>query len=280
MPHPHPLRRAGRALAVFALFAAQGSPGQAQQRTAVELEATPYGGTTSGQLPSRGGCAFAPTVGTTFAGLGARARLHQHHDGDRTRGLSVVVQGALEGQSHRLLAVGSDMQRDLPADQTMAAGGLTVGHDWRYVGIHAGGIVREVVDGPDLPCDAARADAACLARASYPRTRANFFPDLRLRGGPSDGLHGELGVGAYSPALLLRPGVHLGVGYTTRRGHDLTARCGLQSTVGDARAARCDLAGSLPLSERVALGLGAAVVHDDDRVDFDTRAAVTVRLGD
>ena len=140
---------------------------------------------------------------------------------------------------------------------------------------------REVYGGPSIPCvSAAPGEPSCASRATYPRTEMAFFPDARLRGGPSDGLHGEVGVGAYTPAMLHRPGVHIGLGYSTRAGHDLTARCGVQSTVGDDRALRCDLSGALPLNEVVTLGLGGAVVDSDERVNFDARASVTVHFGD
>ena len=280
MNPPPRTRRVALATVACGMFAAFTSRSEAQDRLSVDVEATPYGGTTSGHLPSRGGCAFAPTVGTTFAGVGGRARLRQHADDDRTRGLSVTAQGAVEHQSNSLHAQGSDMQRAVPGDQAMGAAGVHVGYDWRYVGFHAGVIAREVNGEPSVPCDSGSADPACLARATYPGTRVTVFPDLRVRGGPSDGLHGEVGVGAYTPAMLHRPGVHIGLGYSTRAGHDLTARCGVQSTVGDDRALRCDLSGALPVHERVTLGLGGAVVPSDERVNFDARASVTVHFGD
>jgi len=271
-------RRTSLALSCALLGTVLTPSSRAQQRIGVDVEATPYGGITSGQLPSRGGCAFAPTVGTTFGGVGMRARVHQHQ-GDRTRGLSISTQAAVERQSHTLRAEGSDMQRAIPDDQTMAAGAVSVGYDWRYFGVHAGGIVREQIGEPSIPCDITMTDSGCLSRATYPHTVFGFFPDLRLRGGPSDGLHGEVGVGAYTPAMLLRPGAHLGVGYTTRRGHDLAARCGVQSIVGDSTALRCDVSGTLPLNEWVSLSAGGALVDRDERLNFDARASVTVRLG-
>lgn len=281
MNHLPRARRVALATVACGMFAAFTSQSEAQDRLSVDVEATPYAGTTSGHLPSRGGCAFAPSVGTTFAGVGGRARLRQHADDNRTRGLSVTAQGAVEHQSNTLREPGSDMQRAVPADQVMGATGVTVGYDWRYVGFHAGVIAREVYGDPSVPCDASTmGSSACLAQATYPRTDVTLFPDLRLRGGPSDGLHGEVGVGAYTPAMLHRPGAHVGVGYSTRAGHDLTARCGVQSTVGDDRALRCDLSGALPLNEVVTLGLGGAVVNSDERVNFDARASVTVHFGD
>lgn len=281
MKTPKRPRRAALALAVGGMFAAFTSTSAAQQqRVGVDVEATPYGGTTSGHLPARGGCAFAPTVGTTFAGVGGRVRYRQHADDDRTRGLSVTAQGAVEYQAHTLRAPGSDMQRAVPDDGVAGAAGVSVGYDWRYLGFRAGVIGRQVVSDPTVPCDANSADAACLARATYPNTHLSVFPDVTVRAGPSDGFHGELGAGAYTPAMLLRPGAHVGVGYSTRRGHDVTARCGFQSTVGDEFPFRCDLSGSLPLNERVTVGAGGAVVNTEDRVNFDARASVTVHLGD
>jgi hypothetical protein len=278
-PLPRP-RRVALVTVACGMFAAFTSQSEAQDRHSVDAEVAPYGGTTSGHLPSRGGCAFAPTVGTTFAGVGGRVRFRQHADDNRTRGLSVTAQGAVEQQSSTLRAAGSDMQRAVPDDQPMGAGGVHVGYDWRYVGFHAGVIAREVVGEPSVPCSSGSSDAACLAGATYPRTDVTLFPDVRVRGGPSDGLHGEVGVGAYTPAMLLRPGVHIGLGYSTRAGHDVTARCGVQSTVGDDRALRCDLSGAMPIGERVTVGLGGAVVPSDERVNFDARASVTVHFGD
>lgn len=79
--------------------------------------------------------------------------------------------------------------------------------------------------------------------------------------------------------MLLRPGAHVGVGYTTRTGFDVNARCGLQNTVGSTGNLRCDLSGVVPLGDRVSVGLGGAVVDNDSRVDFDGRATLAVRFG-
>jgi hypothetical protein len=281
-------RRVTLSLLAACVFAAFTSRSEAHNPVEVELSATPYGGSTSGNLPARGGCAFAPSMGTTFGGLGAAARVRVRPDAnDRTTGLTVAAQGAVEHQTNTLRTEGSDHQTAIPADQPMVAGSATVGYDWHYFGVRTGAIAREVYDEAQYPngCDAFSTSASaadqqrCLAGATYPRTRLHVFPEVVLRGGPSDGLHGEVGFGAYTPAMLLRPGAHVGIGYSTRAGHDLTARCGLQSTVGDTRGLRCDVSGALPVSDRVTLGLGGAVVSTDARTDFDARGTVTVRLG-
>lgn len=277
-------RRTTLAALTACVFAAFTSRSEANDPTDVELSATPYGGTTSGRLPARAGCAFAPSMGTTFGGLGGAARVRVHPQGDRTTGLTIAAQGAVEHQTNTLRGEGSDHQTAIPADQPMAAGSVTVGYDWRYFGVRSGVIAREVYDGPQFPsgCEPYSSEAdyqRCLRDATYPRTRVSVFPEVVLRGGPSDGLHGEVGVGAYTPAMLLRPGAHVGVGYSTRAGHDITARCGMQNTMGDNGAFRCDVSGAMPASDRVTLGVGGAVVNSDSRTDFDARGTVTVRLG-
>jgi hypothetical protein len=278
---PLPLRRRVVLVTVAcSMFAAFTSPSAAQDRNSIELEAAPYGGTTSGRLPSRGACAFAPSVGTTFGGIGAKVRYRQHPHDNRTRGFSVTAQGAIEQQSNTVLAAGSDMQRSVPDDQRMGAGGVNVGYDWRLVGFHAGLIAREVIGAPSIRCAGRNDFTECLAEATYPDTRVAPFPDARVRLGPSEGFHGEVGVGAYTPAMLLRPGAHIGFGYATREGHDVTVRCGAQFNVGFHGGGRCDLSGAMPVSENVTLGLGGAVAPGDDRVNFDARASVTVRFGD
>ena len=103
--------------------------------------------------------------------------------------------------------------------------------------------------------------------------------DIYLRGGPTDGFHGELGIGAYTPAMVMRPGLHAGLGYSTRAGYDVMGRCGVQSTTRDTGALRCDVSGAVPLNEQVSLGVGGALVDSERRVDFDARASVIVRFG-
>lgn len=273
-------RRRSLVVLTLAMGAAFTSRSEANDPINVDLEATPYGGTSSGHLPSRGGCAFAPSAGVTYGGIGGRVRVRQRVDrADPTRGATVTVQGAAEYRSHELLAEGSDHQRALPDNRVMGAAGISVGYDWRYVGVHAGVIARQVYGEPSVPCESNSADASCLARATYPSTAVSIFPDVTVRGGPSDGLHGELGVGAYTPAMLTRPGVHLGVGYTTRSGWDAAARCGVTNPIGDDRAFRCDLSGAAPVGERVTVGLGGGVIDGYNRVDFDARATVGVRIG-
>ncbi len=286
MSKQHSSRRWTLAALAAGVFAAFTSRSEANNPVEVELSATPYGGTTSGQLPARaGGCAFAPTVGTTFAGVGGGVRVRQRASrNDPTRGLTVAAQGAVEYQRNDLRSEGSDHQTAIPADQPMAAGSVTVGYDWRWFGVRAGALVREVYGDPEMPsgCDPytnMTSYEACLRGATYPHTRASVFPEVVLRGGASDGLHGEVGVGSYSPATLTRPGAFVGVGYTTRTGFDVTARAGVQNTVGETGSQRYDLSGAVPLGDRVTVGVGGAVVNGESRVDFDGRATVSVRLG-
>ena len=119
--HTKQLTLAALTACVFAAFT---SRSEANDPTDVELSATPYGGTTSGRLPARAGCAFAPSMGTTFGGLGGAARVRVHPQGDRTTGLTIAAQGAVEHQTNTLRGEGSDHQTAIPADQPMAAGSV------------------------------------------------------------------------------------------------------------------------------------------------------------
>lgn len=223
---------------------------------------------------------MAPMMGATYGGLGARVRVRQHDDpNDAQHGLAVTGQVAGEYRSHQLIEEGSDHQQGVPDNGVMAAGSLAVGYDWRHFGLHAGAALRSVYGPPSIPCDASTATADCLTRATYPTRDVAVFPDVTLSARFTGGLHTELGVGAYTPAMLLRPGAHVGIGYATPSGADVTARCGLQNVTTDSNAVRCDLSGALPVSDRVSLGLGGAVVPGDARVDFDGRATLSVRIG-
>lgn len=164
------MRRWALSVLAASVFSSFTSRSEANDPIDVEVQATPYGGTTSGQLPARaGGCAFAPSVGTTFGGLGGRVRVRRRAAAsDPTRGFALTAQAAVEYQRNELLAEGSDHQRDIPANQAMAAGSVTAGYDWRYFGVHSGVILREVYGDPSLPCDPynTTGDAGCLQRAT------------------------------------------------------------------------------------------------------------------
>ncbi len=272
-------RRSTLSLLSAGIFAAFTSRSEAHDPTPVDVEAAAWGGTASGQLPARGGCAFAPTVGTTLGGVGGRVRVRPIATrADPDHGWQMSAQGAVEYQSNTALAEGSDHQTAVPDNQPLAGGAVDVGYDWRYFGAHGGILVRQTYGAPEIPVN----DTGTEARpdqATYPNTTASAFPQVSLRGGPVDGFHGELGVGAYTPAMVMRPGLHAGLGYSTRSGYDVMGRCGLQSSTRDTGALRCDLSGAVPLNEQVSLGVGGAVVDSETRVDFDARASVIVRFG-
>jgi hypothetical protein len=278
-------RRWVRVALVLGVAAAFTSRGEAQQGAAVEVEATPYGGSATGHLPPTGLCAFSPTIGTAFGGLGARARVRAPSGVDNpAERWTATAQVAVEAQSHVLLAAGSDGQRNVPRDQAMAAGAVALGHDWRYVGFDVGLGAREVFNNPVTPSGASFASEADRHRAeTYETTRGAFYPTASLRVGRLDGFHVETGFGAYSPALLLRPGLHLGIGYATAAGHEVMLRLGGQVTSYDnvlnEPAPRIDVSGAWPINRRVVLGAGVAAVTGEGRVDFDGRASVTLRFG-
>lgn len=255
------------------------SRGEAQHPVGVDVNVAPYAGRTSGRLPADGRPGSSgPVVGTTFGGFGARLRVRRlEATGDRTRGLVLAAQGAVEQQSHDLLADGSGGQEQIPPDQLMAAGSVTIGYEWRLVGFHVGVGGREVVGSP-LVARFYNLCARCY-QPTYPSTRVSFYPELRLRVGLSDGLYGDASLGAYTPGMALRPGLQVGLGYAARAGHGVALRYGVQSVVGTSFGQRFDLAGSWALNERIAVGLGVAVVHSNTRVDLDGRATVTLRFG-
>jgi hypothetical protein len=252
---------------------------EAQEPVAVDADVSPYVGRTSGELPRDGRTgALAPTVGTDFVGLAARVEVRRLAGaGDRTRGLVFIAQGAFERQFNSLLAEGINFWEQIPDDQFRAAGAVAFGYAWRLVAFHVGVGVREVV-GPPLVPTRYTLCASCF-QPTYPSTRVSFFPDVGLRVGSADGLYGDVGIGIYAPAMALRPGLQVGLGYATRAGHGLAFHYGAQSTVGDSLGHRFDLAGSWSPHARVVLGLGVAVVSNERRVDYDGRVTISVRLG-
>ncbi|MDB4928520.1 MAG: hypothetical protein JWM10_1004 [Myxococcaceae bacterium] len=273
-------RRWVRVALVAGVAAAFTSRGEAQQGVAVDVEASPYGGSTSGRLPPSGVCAYSPRVGTAFGGLGARARVRLMDDGnDRHHGLAVTAQAAVEAQSHTLLAPGSDGQVNIPRDQAMAGGSLAVGYDWRYVGLQLGVGAREYHDNPDSPCTTATGAPSCIRAAQYTSTRALFYPDVALRVGRAAGFHVDAGFGAYTPAVLLRPAGFMSLGYATNAGHELAIRCSAQAVGSGDFSPRIDLSGAWPIGRRVIVGAGVAAVSSERRVDVDGRASVTLRFG-
>jgi hypothetical protein len=275
----HGTRRWTLSLLTAGIFAAFTSRSEANDPTPVDVEASAWGGTASGHLPARGGCAFAPTVGTTLGGAGGRVRVRPGASrAEPDRGWQMSAQGAVEYQSNTTLAEGSDRQTAVPDNQPMAGGAVEVGYDWRYFGAHGGVLVRQTYGAPSIPINDMGGDVR-LDQATYPSTAVSAFPQVTLRGGPTDGFHGELGIGAYTPAMVMRPGLHAGLGYSTRAGYDVMGRCGVQSTTRDTGALRCDVSGAVPLNEQVSLGVGGAVVDSETRLDFDARASVIVRFG-
>ncbi len=288
----HRKRRAKLGTVVVGIFAAFTSRGEAVDPISVEVEATPFGGTTSGRLPPRalpaGSCAFAPvapTVGTTYGGLGLRARVRQHtSSADPRGGFAVTARTAVEHQENETLREGDEHQRGVPPSQSMAAGSITLGYQGSTFGLHVGGSLRQRYGEPSSPCrphNLGDIQAGCRERAEYPTSTntVGFYPELALLWGAATGPHFELGVGAYTSAMLLRPGAHAGIGYATASGYDVTGRCGLQNTGNNGDALRCDLSGAMPLTRRVSVGLGGAVIDSATRIDFDGRATVTVRIG-
>ncbi|MDB4927915.1 MAG: hypothetical protein JWM10_399 [Myxococcaceae bacterium] len=280
-----PTSRRWRLVALVAgIAAAFTSRGEAHDPVAVDVEATPYGGRTSGRLPPSGICGYSSGVGTAFAGLGVRARLRVLASADdRTRGFTATAQGAVERQSNSLLAPGSDGERDVPPDQAMAGVGLGFGYDWRYVGFHLGVGARESYAYRVYPCAASRGGRpGCDAPDNY-HGAVSLYPDVTLRAGPSSGVHFDVIFGSYSVATLLRPGMYTGLGYTTQGGYELVAHVGLQSTVANnylfGASPRFDLSGALPVTDHVLLGLGVAYARGELRDDFDARASVTLRFG-
>lgn len=270
------------AAATLAMFAPRT---QAGPRTAVDVEVSPYGGASSGELPGGGVCAFAPSVATSFGGVGGRVRVRRRAEADDpTTGWSASVQGAVEYQSHTLRREGSSGERTPPPNQTMLGGSLRLGGDWRYVGFHAGVGVSEAVGQPEYPCSPSSSSTACGAAATYPRTVPRVFPDVGIRFGRSDGWHGVFLVGVPNLATFMRPGVHGGAGYTSRDGHEFAARLGLQSNYSqvifsNSTALRFDVSGVWPVGRYVGIGGGFAFLTGDDRLDWDLRGSLVFHTG-
>jgi len=272
-------RRRTLATLCLGVAAAFTSRSEAFPPRSVEIEATPHGGRTSGYLPPGGGCAFAPMAGTRFGGLGARVRVRQALATTSPTSVVLIAQGAVESQANTLIAPGSEGERNVPPDQIMGAGSIAVGLDTRLFGVHLGVGAREVYGDPVPTVDPACVAPACRTSPTYPNNRVQVFPEARLRVGFLDGFYGDASLGAYTPHMTLRPGLQAGLGYATRAGYSVALRYGVQVVHSDSAGQRVDLSGTLPVTERVSVGVGIAAVNNDARVDFDGRASVMVRFG-
>jgi len=122
---------------------------------------------------------------------------------------------------------------------------LGAGFDWSLFGLRGGALVA-------LPPADARIAEAMLV------------PDVQLRFGSLSAVWGELGLGAYDAATVLRPGTYVGLGVAATRSLSLRAHYGLHAGLGSfghtvlQLGSRFDAGFHHALSSRLAWGLGGA----------------------
>ncbi len=276
-------RRVRRVAAVGALFLLMVNRRvEAYDPTQTDIEFEGHGGTSSGQVPvHQGGCLFAPTTGIRYGGGGARVRFRPQGTPQQPRhGTEFAVQGAVEYQSFETLAEGSGGSREAPESQVFGGGGATVGYNWRWVGVRAGSLVFNRIPRASLQCASGEPYREnCPARAQYDSPEVTVWPDAQVRIGPLDTVHGEVGIGAYNLATVLRPGAYLGLAWANPNGWGVAAHVGVHNTFGNQAHVRGDLAVTVPVHSNFRVTAGGAVSSGEtDRVEPEGRLAGEVRF--
>ena len=147
-----------------------------------------------------------------------------------------------------------------PTRRLLGGGYLRLGNDWRYVGLHAGGLVMpQFLERPgsfswDLP-----------------------IPDVYLRFGRLDGFYVD--IGHHRPITVFHPGFHLGLNYVPAPNWLIS----LHGTIGlrlsdDNVGARTDLELRTPITDSVIVGLGGSVSDGDRHAEYEVRSLVGLRF--
>jgi hypothetical protein len=235
----------------------------------VEIEASPYVGRASGRFqppPYSGGCdaAYPPAAAVRYAGLGAQVRYRP--EGKRS-GQLLIGSAALEHHRYSLLDPGSGGETNVPSPLWRSGAGLRYGYDWEYFGFHGGALAFQEFGeiGPG---------------ARYGRPSLTLWPDILLRFGTLDLLRIELGLGADSTPMLMRPGLYLGVGLARPKGWDFALHYGIVDSFHSSGGTRLDGRVKIPISERIRVGLGGArSTGFNDRSDYEGSMLFEISLG-
>lgn len=271
-------RDARRVVLATGVAAVLASTAVAQPRVGGEVAVGGYGGSVSGYTAPLG-CASAGIARGTIGGaaMRARVRVREHPGPGSDKGFVVEVQGGVEHRAHTAARGGGVSTPSIPEDGALLGGALTVGYDWRWIGLHGGVLAREVV-GPATEVCWAGASMPCVLPPRYANVAVHAFPQGVFRFGRLDRVYGEVGVGAHDPALVLRPWAYHGLHVALAPGAELALRVGAQWTFADNVPLRFDLAATIPLGRRFGLGLGAGIVAESAGMSGDGRASLAVRF--
>ncbi len=278
-------RRRFSLLAALTAFVALTLGAQVQARdpprTDVTLEG--HGGTTSGRVPML--CAYAPGVSARYGGGGVRARWRPRTEpAHPERGPEVVIAGAAEFHAHELVSPGSRGETEVPADQAFVGGNVSAGYNWRGFGFRGGVSVQQTINHVELRCvDVAPATPGTPSReclrsiAVWERALVSTWPEVHLRFGWIDGLHGELGWGSYSVATALRPGLYAGIAYAFDD-WQIAVRLGYHRSLLTEFQVRGDLTLHIPVHRHLRIVTGASFSHSSVRNIGDPEGRLAAEL--
>jgi hypothetical protein len=195
---------------------------------------------------SSGTWACGPTAAVRYGGIGAQARVHPLAGApERQHGLALTVGVAAEAHSYSLIACASGGCGGggavVPPRSVVAGGAGEFGYDDRYFGFHGGALAWQR-----------------FANGNDPAPTWSWVPQLLLRAGPLDGVHGELGLGSYDVATILRPGAYLGLSWAPLLGWECSVHTGVHQTFDGESGVRASLGLRVPLAARVKIGFTLA----------------------
>ncbi len=243
----------------------------------LQVDITAYGGTASGQFQRAGCSGHPPAAALHYQGAGAQMRWRPHNN---RGGFLVGASAALERNSYSLLSPGSSGETNVPPVSARGAGGVRLGYDGDWIGLHGGAFVfQEFGEVRTVGCPAGTTGCTSLPTAVYGSPGLTFWPDLMVRFGSLDSFRFELGAGTYNVPTLLRPGLYAGMGYALPLGWDFATHFGYTDSFHGNGGGRLDLAVKMPVLEALRVGLGGAVSEGYmDRTDFEAALTLEVTL--
>jgi hypothetical protein len=218
----------------------------------LDVDVAAYGGAEDVHFSS---CNGSTTMPVRYGGVGADVRFYPEMLGrgplaergdeeERYRGLRIAAGAAVEYASGRTAEASGSLQNAAIVQVAGPRLGVhaTLGYDARYIGFHAGAVLFTPINYNgigDLDDDG--------------------LPDLLLRLGTLDEMRLELGVGAYSPAVIARPGGYIGLGFAPYRDWDVCVRYANARSGGDVANTKLDLELRMPVSDPLKIGVGMAL---------------------
>lgn len=218
----------------------------------LEAELNQYGGTASGTFTG-GSCLAAPAARVYYQGIAGRVALRPEQL-ERRSALGVRVgrrapvgpvlelAGAVQVERYALLEPGETRHvDDVPPRRLRTVVASRLGYDWLLFGMKGGLLLRQVQGEVDVE-HCMQQPGTC---PEYGNMTFEAFPDLSLRFGPSEPLHLDVGLGAYSLPTLMQPGLYAGL-TAQHRGLRLALHAGEHLTFHGHGSPRFDLACAIP----------------------------------